>query len=43
MYVYDVAKNTWQRKADMPVATVLGVAGAYKGTLYVAAQCYDAA
>jgi hypothetical protein len=43
MYVYDVAKNTWQRKADMPVTTVLGVAGAYKGTLYVAAQCYDAA
>src|SRR3954468_3107143 len=42
LYVYDVATNSWTRKADMPQPGIHGVAAAYNGLIYVATQCFDA-
>jgi N-acetylneuraminic acid mutarotase len=41
LYVYDVAKNTWTRKADLPTSNIHGVRAAYNGFVYVAASCLD--
>ena len=41
LYVYDVAMNSWTRKADMPQSGVHGVSAAYNGFIYVATQCFD--
>jgi N-acetylneuraminic acid mutarotase len=35
LYVYDPAADRWSRKADLPLPTMLGVAGAIDGKLYV--------
>jgi N-acetylneuraminic acid mutarotase len=41
LYVYDIAKNTWTRKADIPGTGVHGISAAYNGLIYVATQCFD--
>ncbi len=43
LYVYHPATNTWDRKRDMPIATVNGASVGYQGKLYVATPCYDEA
>jgi hypothetical protein len=42
LYVYDVATNSWTRKADMPQPGIHGIAAAFNGLIYVATQCFDA-
>jgi N-acetylneuraminic acid mutarotase len=39
LYTYDIAKNTWTRKADLPGPFTDGVAAAYNGFIYVATAC----
>ena len=39
LYVYDPGRNSWTRKADMPITTASGLSGVYGGFLYVATSC----
>jgi N-acetylneuraminic acid mutarotase len=44
LYVYDPARNSWSRKADMPKRTAQGITGVIGGKLYVlVGTCEDCA
>jgi N-acetylneuraminic acid mutarotase len=41
LYVYDPAADSWSRKADMPLPSMMGVSGVIQGRLYVLNPNYN--